>query len=248
MSVIPTREPRRAGPAGEKAVADKIDATRSGVEVNLLDRYPRSKRPIDERAALITDEHRRIARQFGRDFFDGERLFGYGGYNYHPRFWQETVRRIRDYYQLPEGASILDVGSGKGFMLHDFQELMPLARLAGVDISQYAYDNAMPSVKPLLQVGCASELPFEDDSFDLVISINTVHNLPRAGCEQALREIQRVSRGRAFVTVDAWRTEAERERLLKWILTAQTYMHVDDWKQTFAEAGYRGDYYWFIAE
>ncbi len=217
-------------------------------EVNLMDRYPRSKRPIDERASLVKDEHRRVAREFGKDFFDGDRLFGYGGYNYHPRFWQETVRRFRDYYRLPDHASILDVGSGKGFMLHDFQELMPLAQLAGIDISQYAFENALPSVKPFLQVGCASVLPYPDHSFDLVLSINTIHNLPLDLCKQSLREIQRVSRGHAFIMVDAWRTEEEHQRLLKWILTAQTYMHVDDWKRLFSEVAYTGDYYWFIPE
>ncbi|HWB11908.1 MAG TPA: class I SAM-dependent methyltransferase [Pirellulales bacterium] len=226
-----------------------IDSSpRIGREINLLDHYPRSKRPIDERAALVTDEHRRVARQFGEQFFDGDRLFGYGGYRYHPRFWQETVRRFRDHYGLPEDAAILDVGCGKGFMLHDFKELMPDATLAGIDISQYAYDQAMPSVKPVCRVGCATRLPYADHSFDLVISINTIHNLPLEGCKQALREIERVSRGRSFITVDAWRTEAERERLLKWILTALTYMHVDDWKRLFAEIGYTGDYYWFIPE
>lgn len=217
-------------------------------EINLMDRYPRSKRPIDERASLVTDEHRRVARLFGKDFFDGDRLFGYGGYNYHPRFWQETVRRFRDHYHLPDDASILDVGSGKGFMLHDFKELMPRATLAGIDVSRYAYEHALPSVKSCLHVGCASALPFPDRSFDLVVSINTIHNLPLEPCKKALREIQRVSRGHAFVMVDAWRTDGERQRLLKWILTAQTYMHVDDWKRVFAEVGYTGDYYWFIPE
>jgi SAM-dependent methyltransferase len=226
----------------------RIATAPSGREINLLDRYPRSKRPIDERAAVVTDEHRRVARQFGREFFDGDRLYGYGGYDYHPRFWQETVRRFHDHYGLAADARILDVGCGKGFMLHDFKELMPRAAVAGLDISQYAYDCALPSVKPYLHVGCASKLPFADRSFDMVISINTIHNLPLAGCKQALREIERVSRGRSFVTVDAWRTEAERERLMKWILTALTYMHVDDWKRVFAEVGYRGDYYWFIPE
>ena len=223
-------------------------AARLGREVNLMDRYPRSKRPIDERAALVTDEHRRVARQFGKDFFDGDRLFGYGGYHYHPRFWQETVRRFRDYYQLPDDARILDVGSGKGFMLHDFKELMPHAEVAGIDVSRYAHDNALPAVKPFLHVGCASRLPFPDRSFDLVVSINTIHNLPLEPCKQALREIQRVSRGNAFVMVDAWRTDEERSRLLKWILTALTYLHVEDWRRVFAEVGYTGDYYWFIPE
>ncbi len=219
-----------------------------GQEVNLLDMYPRSKRPIEERGTLITDEHRKVARQFGKEFFDGERLYGYGGYSYHPRFWQATVKRFRDYYQLAENADVLDIGCAKGFMLHDFKELMPDLTVAGVDISQYAIEHAAETVRPFLRVGNARELPYGDNSFDLVISINTTHNLPLEACKQALREVQRVSRAHAFITVDAWRNEAERERMLKWNLTALTYMHVDDWKTLFAEVGYTGDYYWFIAE
>ena len=80
-----------------------------GLEINLLDKYPKSKRPIDERAKLITEEQRAIARKFDIEYFDGDRLTGYGGYNYHPRFWTDTVRRFRDHYELPENARILDV-------------------------------------------------------------------------------------------------------------------------------------------
>ncbi len=217
-------------------------------EIHLLDRYPRSKRPISARSGVITEEHREIARRYDKDFFDGDRLTGYGGYNYHPRFWQDTVKRFKDHYQLADNAAILDVGCGKGFMLHDFRELMPEAKLAGIDISQYAIDNAMEDVKPFMQLGDAKELPYEDNSFDLVISITTVHNLKRDECIQALREIQRVSRGNAFITVDAWRNDSEKENLLNWLLTAHTYMHADDWVKLFAEAGYTGDYFWFIAE
>ena len=94
-----------------------------GQEINLLDLYPKSKRPIDERAKLITEEHRRIGRKFDREFFDGDRLTGYGGYNYHPRFWSDTVRRFRDHYRLAPNARVL--GCGKGFMMYDFKQLMP---------------------------------------------------------------------------------------------------------------------------
>jgi len=217
-------------------------------EINLMDQYPRSKRPIEERANLITEKHRAIARQFGKEFFDGDRLYGYGGYSYHPRFWQATVKRFRDYYHLAEDASVLDVGCGKGFMLHDFKELMPKLTIAGIDISKYAIENAKETVKPFLRVADAKKLPFKDKSFDLVISITTIHNLPRADCKQALREIQRVSRKHAFITVDAWRSEEEHKHMEQWNLTALTYMHVDDWEKLFKEAGYTGDYYWFIAE
>jgi len=216
-------------------------------EVNLLDLYPRSKRPIDERGKLVTEEHRRIARQFGKDYFDGDRLYGYGGYSYNPRFWQATVKRFRDYYRLAEDASVLDVGCAKGYMLHDFKELMPKLKITGIDISEYGISHAIEDVKLYLRAGNAKKLPFKDKSFDLVICINTVHNLPLEECQQAIREIQRVGK-HAFITMDAFRNEKERESMLKWNLTALTYMHVDDWKKLFAEAGYTGDYYWFIAE
>lgn len=217
-------------------------------EINLLDLYPRSKRPIEERNNLITEDHRAAARQFGKQYFDGNRLFGYGGYSYHPRFWQATVKKFRDHYQLDDNTTILDVGCAKGFMLFDFKQLMPNARTLGIDISTYALENAEETIKPYLFLGNAKNLPYEDNSFDLVISINTIHNLVREECKQALCEIQRVSQKHAFITIDAWRNEEEKKRMLQWNLTALTYMHVDEWKELFNEVGYSGDYYWFIAE
>jgi len=217
-------------------------------EVNLLDMYPRADRPIEERAKTLTEDVRAIARQYGRAFFDGDRLYGYGGYKYDGR-WVKIVQRFRDHYGLPSDARILDVGCAKGFMLHDVMQVLPGATVAGLDISEYAIEHAMPSVKPFLQVGSADALPYDDDSFDLVVSINTIHNLPHQQCRQALCEIERVKKpgGNAFVTVDAWRNDVERERLMKWMLTAYTYMSVDDWLAFFDEAGYTGDCYWFIA-
>jgi SAM-dependent methyltransferase len=217
-------------------------------EIDLMDRYPRSRRAVADRGPAITDEVREVARRYGRDYFDGDRRYGYGGYSYHPRFWQETVRRFRDHYHLPEDARILDVGCAKGFMLHDFQELMPRATVAGIDISEYAIENAIASVRPFLRVGNARELPYPDGSFDLVTALNTIHNLELEECKQAVREIQRVSRAHAFVVVDAWRTEEERRRMQDWVVTARTVMHVDDWKRTFDAVGYTGDYYWFIVQ
>lgn len=217
-------------------------------EINLMDLYPRSKRPLEERASQITEAHRAQARKFDKDFFDGHRLFGYGGYSYHPRFWTDTVRQFRDHYDLASDASVLDIGCGKGFMMLDFMKLMPEMRIEGIDISEYAIGEGMEEVKPFLQVGNAMNLPYDDDEFDLVISINTVHNLPRDECKQSLREIERVSRKDSFIIVDAWRNDEERERMMAWNLTALTYMHVDDWTVMFDEVGYSGDYYWFIAE
>jgi SAM-dependent methyltransferase len=215
------------------------------VEINLMDQYPRTNRSLAQRQE-VTDVDKALACQFGKDYFDGDRKHGYGGYRYHPHFWQGTIRRFRDHYHLVDDARVLDIGCGKGFMLYDFKQLLPNLHIAGIDISAYALENAVPEVRPFLSLGNAKELPFPDQSFDLVTAINTIHNLELADCKQALREIQRVSRRHAFVVVDAWRN-AEQERLLKqWVLTAKTYFHVAGWESVFREVGYAGDYYWFL--
>jgi ubiquinone/menaquinone biosynthesis C-methylase UbiE len=106
----------------------------------------------------------------------------------------------------------------------------------------------MLEIKPFLKVASAEKLPYPDKSFDLVVSINSIHNLPLERLKIALREIQRVCRGDSYITIDAWRNETERENLFKWVLTAETMMHVDDWKKLFNKVGYTGDYWWFIAD
>ncbi len=217
-----------------------------GQEIDLLVNYPKPKRKVLERGATKTDEDRQIARQFGKDFFDGDRRHGYGGYNYHPRFWQPVVPTFQAHYQLSSNHSLLDVGCGKGFMLHDFAELIPGLKVSGIDVSSYAIQNAIDVMKPHLQVADARKLPYKDKSFDVVISINTIHNLEINELRQALREIQRVSKGKSFITIDAYRNEQERELMYAWNLTAKTILHVDEWKKLFKEVGYTGDYYWFI--
>lgn len=216
-------------------------------EINLLDSHPKAVRDYDKRAKEKTSEIIQIAKQFGKDFFDGDRKCGYGGYKYDGR-WKSVVKRMKDFYKLNDNAAILDIGCGKGFMLHDFKELMPDVTIAGIDISEYAIENAMSSVKPFLKIASAEKLPYPDKSFDLVISITSIHNLPLERLKNALREIQRVCRGDSYITIDAWRNEKERENLFKWVLTAETMMHVDNWKKLFSQTGYTGDYWWFIAD
>jgi SAM-dependent methyltransferase len=216
-----------------------------GQEIDLMVNYPRSKRNVDARGAEKTPEDRALARQFGKAFFDGDRSHGYGGFSYHPRFWQPVIPAFVKHFGLDKQSSLLDIGCAKGFMLHDIKQAMPDMALAGIDISDYAIEHAMEDVKELVQVGNAIQLPFEDNSFDVCISITTLHNLEREPLAQALLEIERVSKKGSFITVDAYRNDKEKQRMEAWNLTAKTMMHVDEWKQFFKQVGYTGDYYWF---
>lgn len=217
-----------------------------GKEIDLLKNYPKTKRNTSERASSKTEEDRRIARQFGKEFFDGDRKNGYGGFCYNPRFWEPVIPDFIEYFKLTKESSVLDVGCGKGFMLYDLLRAVPGITVRGIDISEYAIENCKEEMKPYLMVADARKLPFPDKSFDVVISVTTLHNLDREGCAQGLREIQRVSRGKSFITLDAYRNDKEKKEMEDWNLTALTVMRVDEWKSFFNEIGYTGDYYWFM--
>jgi ubiquinone/menaquinone biosynthesis C-methylase UbiE len=217
-----------------------------GREIDLLAKYPKSKRDLTTRLETKSEESRKLAREFGKDYFDGDRNHGYGGFTYQSRFWQPVIPDIIKTYGLSEGSRVLDIGCGKGFFIYDLTNTIPGIDARGIDISEYAITNSLESLKNKLQVGDARDLPFEDNSFDFVMSINTIHNLSQADCALALQEIERVSRGNSFITVDAYRNAQEQERMEAWNLTALTMMSVEEWKKFFIEVRYTGDFYWFI--
>ena len=217
-----------------------------GREVDLLEKYPKSKRDLTARLETKSEASRKLAREFGKDYFDGDRNHGYGGFTYHSRFWESVIPDIINTYKLSNKSRVLDIGCAKGFFLHDLLNALPGLDALGIDISKYAISNAMERVRARVEVGDARKLRFEDKSFDFVISINTIHNLDRTDCAIALQEIERVCRGNSFITVDAYRNDEEKSRMEAWNLTALTMMSVNEWKNFFEEVGYTGDYYWFI--
>ncbi len=216
-----------------------------GSEINLLKNYPKTKRNPKERGLIKSKNDQLIARKFDKDFFDGDRSVGYGGFYYNPKYWENVIPTLVDYYNLKRNSKILDVGCAKGFMLYDFKRLYPDMEIFGIDISEYAIKNSMPEIKKFLKVGNCKDLPYKDNFFDLVISINTIHNLKLTECKKSLLEISRVSKKNSFIVVDAYSTDEEKKRMYDWNLTALTIMSKDNWKKFFKESLYDGDYYWF---
>lgn len=218
------------------------------MEINLTSRLPVGSRNVKARLSEKTPERVRISRQFGREYFDGLRLYGYGGYIYDGR-WIPVAQDMIRHFDLKSGCRVLDVGCAKGFLVHDLMKMLPGLEVFGVDISDYALKNCHPEVVGRLQKGSAIDLPFPDHSFDAVISINTLHNLDLKNCIKALQEIERVTKSsNAYVQVDSYKSDAEKKLFEDWALTCETHGYPSEWKQIFIEAGYLGDYFWTYVE
>ena len=180
-----------------------------------------------------------VSKRFDKDYFDGDRMYGYGGYKYDGR-WVAFAEKLIAHYGLKPGDKVLDIGCGKGFLVHDFRKFG--LESYGIDISSYAIENAMPEVKGFVKEGNAVKLDFPDKEFDLVVSINTIHNLRIYDLYTALREIERVGKKNKFIVMDSYRNEQEKVNLMYWQITCECFFTPQEWEFIFAQTGYTGDY------
>ena len=187
-----------------------------------------------------------VAIQYGEDYWDGDRKYGYGGYRYDGR-WRPVAEAMAEHYSLKPGDKVLDVGCGKGYLLYEFTQALPGAEVAGIDISEWAIDHAKEEVKPFLQTGNAVSLPYEDNYFDYVVSITTLHNLYNYDLRKALQEIERVGKQK-HVIIESYTNEREKANLLYWQLTCRSFYTPREWEWFMAESGYTGDYSYIVFE
>ena len=180
-----------------------------------------------------------VSKRFDKDYFDGDRKYGYGGYKYDGR-WVAFAEKLIAHYGLKPGDKVLDIGCGKGFLVHDFRKAGMDAY--GIDVSAYAIENAMPEVKGFVKEGNAVKLDFPDKEFDLVVAINTIHNLRIYDLYQALREIERVGKKNKFIVMDSYRNEQEKVNLMYWQITCECFFTPQEWEFIFEQTGYTGDY------
>lgn len=182
-----------------------------------------------------------VACRFGAEYWDGDRRFGYGGYRYDGR-WYKVAEAMARHYGIKPGHRILDVGCGKGFLIHEFTRAVPGVEVFGIDISEYGVRHAKPEVSSRVIVGHAGQLPFPDDYFHFVVSITTLHNLGARDLHAAIGEIERVGIGDKHITIESYRSQREKANLLYWQLTCKAFHDVADWQWVLQSAGYTGDY------
>lgn len=208
--------------------------------------YPHSnaKRVVKEGCRTI--KNRIKAFELGKDYYDGDRENGYGGFYYDGR-WAKIMPSIIERYGLTNDSVVLDIGCKKGFFMYDLKMALPGIKIRGIECSQYPIDHAMESVKEDIILGEYVKLPYEDNEFDFVMGFAAIYMLNLRDVIRALREIQRVGKGKSYLTLGAYRTENERELFLRWTLLGTTILHVDEWLEVFKDTGYTGDYFFTTA-
>lgn len=182
-----------------------------------------------------------LAKKWAFDYWDGDRRINYGGYKYDGR-WAKVAKAMADHYGIKPGDKILDIGCGKGFLIYDFTQVVPGVEVQGIDVSSYAIENAIDDIKGQVQVGHANKLPYADNEFDLVFSINTLHNLHAYDLDPALREMERVGKKHKYICVESYRNEIEKANLLYWQVTCEAFNTPEEWAWWFKQTGYTGDH------
>lgn len=208
--------------------------------------YPSTKKKINilNLRKKVSQKKKKELQKFGREYFDGDRKHGYGGYFYNKKYFRKIIRKIIKHYKLNNNSKILDIGCAKGFVMYEFKRFLPGCEISGIDISRYAKKKSIKEIKKFIKVGSCEKLPYKNNYFDFVISISTIHNLSFGKLHLAIKEIERVKKesGHSFIRVKGYRNLKEKKFIDQWNLVAKSNISLKQWMKIFKKSCYKGDY------
>ena len=217
-------------------------------EFNLLGEYPRPEKPRYVGSDLRTINHRIVATYRDKDFFDGNRNYGYGGFKYDGR-WKSVAEKICNEYKLNNSSSFLQIGCEKGFLLKDLKDKYKKMRIEGIETSNYAITNSILDAKKNIKYcNNYTDLEYGDSEFDFIFALGVVYTHNLTDVIKCLREIQRVGKGKSFITLASYENKNDYWLFKQWSLLGTTVLHKDEWKKVLSHVNYSGDYSFTNAE
>ena len=203
--------------------------------------HEKTKRNYLKRMINNKIEIMKISKKYGREYWDGKRGYGYGGYKYDGR-WVSIAKKLIKKYKLNSNSKILDIGCGKGFLVYDLSKLLNSQNVYGIDLSHYAIRKSMKEIKHKLKVFDARKnLNFNKNEFDLIISINLIHNFTIYEIKKFLKKICHISKN-SYITTESYKNDKELFNLQCWALTCVSFFSATEWKWVFKENKYFRDY------
>ena len=213
------------------------------MKVNFWKYYPKSNRKnISNLRVKVSSKLRKKLQKFPKEYFDGKRSHGYGGYYYNPKYFKKIVKAMIRHYKLNNKSKILDIGCAKGFMMYEFKKALPGCEIKGIDISAYCKKKAIKKIKKFIKIGTCEKLPYPNKYFDFVVSISTIHNVKKSAIIESLKEIVRVSKRNSFIRVKAYKNLKEKKFIDEWNLVAKSNLSISEWKNLFKQTKYEGDF------
>mgnify|MGYP001159686368 FL=1 len=217
-------------------------------EFNLLEGYPKPSKPRLVGKNIRTIKNRIISGKRDKNFFDGDRNFGYGGFNYDGR-WKSVAKKIVEEYNLNENSSLLQLNSEKGFLLNDFKSILPKSKIVGLETSDYAISTTMESVKKNVEkVSNFLNLSFKDKTFDFIMALGVIYTHTLNDAIKCLKEIERVGKGNSFITLASYLTDEDYWLFKDWTVIGTTILRKEEWLEVLKYSGYTGDYFFTNAQ
>lgn len=213
------------------------------MEYNLLNEYPQPSKTRFVGDGIRTIKHRCIAAQRGKEFFDGDRNYGYGGYVYDGR-WKVVAQKISDNFLNNVNCNFLQINCEKGFLLHDIKNLRKDVNVFGTETSNYAITNSMTTIKQCITKTKPYKLDYPDKYFDYVVALGVIYTLTLNDAISVLKEINRVSKDKTFITLATYETEKDYFLFKDWTLLGSLLFKREEWLELLKEVNYKGDY-WF---
>ena len=211
-------------------------------ELNLLSNYQKKKIKRFVGKGIRNINHRIIASEREKDFFDGDRNFGYGGFKYDGR-WQNVAKRIIKKFKLKDNSKILQIASEKGFLLHEIKKLNPKIKILGIENSNYAIKKTIKTVKKFVKkTKNFSEIEAINTKFDCIIALGAIYIHTLNDAIKLLKNIERLSKGKSFITLASYENQKDYWLFKNWTVLGTLLYKKEEWKKIMKYAGYTGYY------
>jgi len=206
------------------------------------------KKPVKVRGKVAKERtvlNKIKAWELGKDYYDGNRLNGYGGFKYDGR-WLKMLPKIIKKYKLTKNSKVLDLGCKKGFLLKDLNILLPGIKTVGIENHAYALKKSVKCQSKLIQSEYY-KIPYKNKHFDFVIAFNSLYMYNLGDVIKSLKEIERVSK-KSYIVLASGENDKERNKFYKWTLIGTSILLQKEWKKLFKDIGFKGDYYFSSAK
>ena len=206
------------------------------------------KKAIKERAKYAKERtviNKMYAWNLDKEYYDGKRINGYGGFKYDGR-WKALLPKIIKKYKLTKKSKVLDLGCKKGFLLKDLNILIPGIKSYGIENHTYALKKAV-KCKSKLILSDYYKIPFKNKYFDFVIAFNSLYMQNLGDVIKSLKEIERVSK-KSYIVLASGENDQERNKFYRWTLIGTSILLKKEWKTLFKKIKFKGDYYFSSAK